>query len=226
MNINIPQIEDQVDFAFFKAIMDLCVALGYTANEMDDTLYPDTDDGYNKLKQDIENIKSTKGFAIGVFGVGNTDDKGYETYPRIVLASRAFLAGDVGNNPDPVYTKDPKTNTFNVDTLPPRTSDYYLNVHVISGSASQKNLLNGIIANALPKRGYIDLPDVPGRKIFIHEINTTTPEDPERGIMERIYSYEIKDLWESTPVRKPEAVPPINQVDILGNNFETITIKK
>jgi len=226
MNINLPQIEDQVDFAFFKAIMDLCVALGYTANEMDDTLYPDTDDGYKKLKADIQTIRSTKGFAIGVFGVGNTDDKGYEKYPRIVIASRAFLAGDVGNNPDPVYTKNPQTNTFDVDTLPPRTSDYYLNIHVISGSASQKNLLNGIIANALPKRGYIELPDVPGRNIFIHEINTTTPEDPERGIMERIYSYEIKDLWESTPVRKPEAVPPINEVDVLGDNFETINIKK
>lgn len=226
MNLTLPQIEDQVDFAFFKALNDICVALGYTADETDTTEYPDTDEGYQKLLAKVEEIKTTKGFAIGLFGVGVTDDKGYEKYPRIVIASRAFLAGDIGNNPEPVYTKDHSGNTYKVETLPPRTSDYYLNVHAVTGNASQKNLLNGIIANALPKRGYIDLPDVPDRKIFIHEINTTTPEEPDRAIMERIYSYEIKDLWESTPEVGPENSAPITQIDVAINDSETITIKK
>jgi len=224
--ITLPQIEDQVDYAFYKAILDVLVELGITPDITDTTNYPDTEAGYNNLLNMIQQIKTNRGYCVGLFGVGNTDDKGYEKYPRIVVASRAFLAGDVGNNPEPVYIKDQATNRYKTETLPPRTSDYYINIHAISGDASQKNLLNGVIATAIPKRGYLDLPDVPGRKIFVHEINTTTPEDPERGIMERIYSFEIKDLWESIPKQGPENLSPITEIDVTVNNLDTITIKK
>lgn len=205
-------IEQKVDYAFFKALLDICVEHGYTPDITDDVLYPDTEDGYQKLQQDKEAIIQAKGFCVEIFGDETTDDKGYETYPRLVINSRGFLSGSIGSTPDYVFVKagDKFYKTLN----PPETSDYYLNIHAISGNVEQKILLNSIIATALPKRGYIKLPDEPNRNIFIRNINQSTPPEPERGIMERVYSYEITDLWESEPLRQPDPVTPINDVNL------------
>lgn len=189
--------QEVIERSFYSAILDVCVKLGYSLNPMD---YGETQDERLKWKTDLENIKVKYGFFIEVIGSSNNYESGMKTVPKIVIAPQGFLPGNIGFEKSMV-TESP--TGFIVSEMPFETSDQMINVHIISANANQNRLLHNIMNTALPQRGYLkpylyDKAPFDGN-IFIQWVNFMNIPQTDKGLIEKVYVWEVKDTLLRVP---------------------------
>lgn len=190
-NIPLSTVQERLERSLFEAIRLECVAKGYLP-DITQYLTPPQQAAYDNA---IKSIATNMGFAVEVFSASSSHDKGLKKVPRIVIIPQDFMPGDIGGDQTRIY----RTTEcgFNAFVRPPQTVSYNFNVHIISKTAAQYRVIRSMVANALPRRGYINFYDDATENFFIKNFAFYTFDDSEEGIIERIYAYEIPDLYET-----------------------------
>lgn len=228
MAIELLYIDQLVDRSVYKAIHDTVYSFGFGVNKFDETRYPDDDTGLANLETDMAAIRTSKGFVIETFGAGSNRAKYEKKVPRIVYTPKRNLPGDLGGNQG-VYYSLTAEGDYQAEAQPPLVSDRQFEVAIVAATVEQLHTMNALISAVLSKRSYIQLYDDETQEFFV--VNTTYREypDTEFGILEHIYGYEARDLWDRIEY-KDELVSPLKEITLetyLGDNEdpdETLTI--
>lgn len=219
-------IQDIVELTLFHAIRRECVDQGYLP---DIVLYPNTTSGAEAYEEAISEIASKKGFSIEVFNNSNTLNKGLKKAPRIVLVSENFMPGSTGLDGSLQFLE--VATGFLGFTTPNLVVDYAITVRLIANSGPQLQVLNSILANALPSRGYISAYirgfEEDPFNLFIEKEGYINMGFPQDDLIERGYRFVIPDLMEVERVTQlNDLVAKINQITLetQSNNVPMVDI--
>jgi len=194
-NTSLSTIQELIERSLFEAIRKEVVDKGYLP---DITLYPDTPVGYQDYIDDINTIIASRGFAIEIYNEGSNMAKEVKKAPRIVINTGNFLPGALGGDPQREFID--LGLEYRAQVTPPQTVDFYINIHLISANVQQERILNSLLALAIPRRGYIPHYNDPKETIFCRYLNFYNLDDPDMGLLEKVYAYEIPDCYDSEPI--------------------------
>lgn len=184
-------IQELIERTIFESIRVELVDKGYLP---DITIYPDTALGALEYEAAIKDVVDDKGFAVEVFSEGSNYAKGNKKVPRIVISTGNFLPGDLGGDPQKFFVNN--GTTFSAMVTPPQTSDFYLDIHLVSGNVIQERFLNALLALAIPRRAYLKFYTDNTKSFFIRTLNFSELDDTDHGIIEKVYSYQVPDCWD------------------------------
>ena len=215
-DLPLPQLQTILENTVFHRIRGECVRKGYTPDVLQ---YADNPEGFNKWSAALDAIsKSPLGFAIEVFNNTNPAFKGLKKPPRIVILSEDYMPGGLGVDSVPRY-EDNGTG-FTEFTLPSELMDFSFSVHLIANNTLQLRTLTGLMALALPSRGYVEaqVEKYPAYGPFEFFIQLTgsyrVPSGPDE-LLETIYRYTITDLHDTgLSYVTNEGVAPLEEVTI------------
>jgi len=196
--------QELVELTLFDAMRKEIVSQGYLP---DIFLYPNSPAGSSAYSSAITSISNgDKGFAVEVFNNSNPEYKGVKRLPRIILITEMMVPGDVGGDGKEVYTSTIENGStiWNAHIRPPQTVDFTFMVHVLSNNAVQARILNAMVANALPLRGYVPahLGTVNNDvfNLFIENISHAILPSFDMAMLEYAYRYQVKDLFFTSDV--------------------------
>jgi len=215
MAVYLSNIWEVVDRSVYEKIRLLLVAAGYLP---DITTFPDTDAGVAAYNTAMANIKTSKGFAIELFGQGSNLHKYEKKVPRIVYNARRIFLGDIGGNPEHQYTK--AGAVFNKTAVPPTSSSLQFDIFLVFETAKQERVLNSIIQATLKSRTYIPHYNNPNESFLVNNISYRDNPDTSFGICEKILTYQANDLWDTTE-EIIDTAAPLESVDLETKNGET-----
>lgn len=187
--------QELIERSLFEIIRKEVVDKGYLP---DITLYPNTVLGYQDYEADKATIIANRGFAIDVYNEGSNMAKEVKKAPRIVINTGNFLPGALGGDPQREFID--LGLEYRAQVTPPQTVDFYINIHLVSSNVKEERVLNAILALALPRRGYIPHYNDPAETLFCRYLNFYDMDDHERGLLEKVYAYEIPDCYDREPV--------------------------
>jgi len=178
--------------------------------------------GVALFEADLLAIKnSSKDFAVEIFGVGSSQSKHLKKVPRIVIVQNRVLPGDIGGDPGRAYIPigpDPLApDSFDAIVLPPQTVSFQYDIHIVTNQARQSRLCHELVALGLPKRGYFDAfkPSQPELgKFFCYNYSYRDIPNPSKGIDERIYLYEVRDIFETDAKTVENNISPIKEITV------------
>lgn len=213
-------IQERVERSLEIVLHDALVIHGYTPDRY---VYANNPAGYTAA---LASIKASKGFAIELFGHGASHDRDVKKVPRIVITGQGFYPGDTGNAFGPSYL-DMGTH-FEKQSEGLMFSNYRFEITLLSNSTAQDRILEAIRQAVLPNLGYIKLYDNPTEKFLIEYGLFRQNPDLIQGIIEKVYTYEAKDLKEQEPM-PIEGVGPIakiKEITIKDDEDQSTLIKK
>lgn len=183
----------RVERSIFKAIMAKFVAAGYT---------PDLSDVDNQnlaaYETALQEIANAKGLAVQIIGNRSSRAMDYKKVCGIVIKHQRIVTGDLGRDTKAgVYQqKENDPNNFEKIMPPLDSSDYYFDIHLIYSTTKQFYAITDLVGQALGRRNYLPMYDNPAERFFIQQFNYYDFPDSNDNIQEKIYSYEVKDLYE------------------------------
>lgn len=209
-------VESQIviERSIYSAILNRSIALGHSLDPED--YLPLTEESKLKFNTDKGNIEKNNKPFISIFGSGTNNSKGEKLTPRIVLAPKGFYPGDVGL---PKFSKEKDdTGKWLLSEFPFEAIHQIVDVHVVANNISDLRLLQSILHTSLPQRGYIKPHYSPTLlkegNIYLELVNFARLAEGDTGIMENVYSFEIRDtLLEE--VQQVDEVSPIKDISIL-----------
>lgn len=216
-NIVLSNTQQLIERSIFEAIRLELVDKGYLP---DITRYSNNTEGRLAYESAIQSIVSTMGFAIELFNESSNTFKGVKKSPRIVINTGNFLPGDLGGDPQRFYVDN--GTTFDALVTPPQMVDFYLNIHLVSNTVQQERVLNSILALAVPRRAYIPWYTDKTQFIFCRNINFFNANNPDVGLIEKVYAYEIPDCWDSESRLVEQGVPKITDIALHPNVLKYI----
>lgn len=197
--IPLSDIQSVIETTIFERIRVECVDKGYTP-DITNVAYPNNPTGQTAWDTALKTIQTNVGFAIEVFNNASTQARGQKKVPRIVISPQPFLEGALGGDSSRVYSLQ-NNGTFNATILPPQTSEYYCNIHLVANTAAQIRILQALLSLAIPVRGYIPIFDrntllFKTENIFIRKLNGYPIPQTAEGIMEFVYRFQVPDIFE------------------------------
>ena len=195
-------IQEVIELTLFHAIRLEVVSQGYLPDIMS---FADTPAGSAAYEAAIQAVVTAKGFCCEVFNNSNPDDKGVKKIPRITLKSEMYMPGDVGGDSSRTYVEhinQQGTKYFSAHIRPPMTVDFGFNIHLLCNNASQYRLMNSMLANAIPLRGYVPVFQRAGLNtetynIFVENIsfNALPISRDDFAVLEYVLRYQVKDVF-------------------------------
>ena len=210
-------IQELVELTVFHNLRTEIVSQGYLP---DITTYANSEAGYTAYKAALTAIaNSSKNFAVEVYNNSNPDYKGLAKLPRIVMISELMVPGEIGANGTYEYQVT-AGETFSKLYRPPQTVDFAFNLHVIADNAPQLRVMNAMIANSLPLRGYIPAFLRTGLNssvfnFFIENISATPLpilRTENFAAMEYVYRYQVKDIFLTEYQQKIANIPALQEL--------------
>lgn len=222
--IPLTTIQEVIERSLFERLRTECVDKGYLP---DITTYPETPAGNEAYLTAIQTISdSSKGFAIEPFQNSSSQAKGMKRVPRMVINPQPFMEGALGGDSRRVYQLN--GTTYDAKILPPQTSEYYFNVHLISSSAAQMRVLNAIMSLSIPVRGYIPFYNDSNYNFFVRKLSGYNAPQTDEGIQETVYRFQVPDIFEvedniiATGIAKLSEITLDTKVeDHNGNTYDT-----
>jgi hypothetical protein len=153
------------------------------------------------------------GFAIEIFNHSGSQEKILKKVPRIVLQHRLDLVGSIGSEFGSNYFI-PVPGGFNRQSQPLRTTDVYLDIHLVSNSAKQDRVLHAVLMACISQARYIPFYDDPEEKFLVEYVSHRDYPDTTSGILENIYTYKCCDLWLEEPNVDDTLVVPITEITL------------
>lgn len=207
--------QEIIERSIYSALLKTLTFLGYSLDPMD--YYPVTDENKKKFTSDKEFIKNTKGFFIDLFGVGNNQSRGIKECPRITLEAKGFMPGDIGL---PKQIMEKVEDSYFVSEFPFEAIDQYIDIHLVANNQNEMRLLHTILFSSIPQRGYIKpyhLEEIPfDGNIFLEVANFYDIPDTDKGIMEKVYEFNVKDSILTELINKSEdTISPIKVIEVL-----------
>lgn len=211
--------------SIYEAIRKLLVREGYWPDETLG-LYPDTTLGNAAWEQALKGIKENKGFIIEPFNEGSYEAKGIKKVPRIVIIQKRNLPGNIGNPPNPEMAPDPHSNKRVWAIAPPISKIIHFDIHLISNHVEQTWVLEAILEELFAARSFVPYYNNPLETFFIKQYNFYDIPDPIEGVNEKIYSYEVTDVYLSPNKVIYDNISPIKEITVETYLGETISSEK
>jgi len=221
-------IQEILEGSIWQAIMDQLVKYGYAPdpanfelNGPDLVTLRNADTEYDNAIKDIIN---NHGFSIGLFNASNSQYKGLLDVPRIVITTQSVIPGALGNDTAPIY--ELVGDYYVKKRSPSMAVDYFFNVYLVANTIKQLRILGAILIEAFPRRGYIktylDENIVSSGNLMVEFTGYMDSENIEEGVMEKVNSYKICDIFEALPQEIPTTYPisPIKEINILNIKIE------
>lgn len=200
-----------------KALYLLLLDQGYTpdrsiflGNSFDVTFDP-TFSGYMDLKADI---KARKGFCVDLFGHGASMDRQAKLLPRMVITGLGFFPGSVGNDKTPYYVKNDH-GKFDKLIGPIFSSNYRFELELCSNKTAQDMFMEAVRGVALPNFEQIPVYDQPQDSILIQYSSPRQMPDFGQGLIQRIYTYEVIDIFETMPVTLSTEIARVKSIEVI-----------
>jgi hypothetical protein len=167
-------------------------------------------------------IKARKGFCVEVFGHGAPSDRDNKYIPRIVITGLGFFGGSLGNDGQVYYEKN-KAGKFDAKQAPLKSSNYRFDLELTSNKASQDNVLEAIRAEALPQLSYVPVYDTAGDEFLLQYGGIRNIPDFSHGLIKKIYTYEILDVFERM-TRTISEIVPIKEITVSDTNGDELKV--
>lgn len=188
-------IQERIERSFYKSIEAVLVTEGYLPSR-NSTDFPNTEAGQEAWDAALKVIANAKGFATELFGYGSGQSKGLKKVPRIAIITRRVMPGDIGAPGTVGFEKDKNDpNTIRKILVDYQTSNIHIDVHLISNSAAQDRFLHAVMHAAIGNKRHIVFFDNPNERFFSEQFNHYDTPDETEGIIEKIYSFEVKDIF-------------------------------
>lgn len=210
--IPLTDIQEILERSLFERLRLECVDKGYTP---DITTF--TEDAAGQLAYDAAVTAIAAGvneFAVEVYQNSSAHAKGMKRVPRIVIVPQPFMEGALGGDSKRVYEYISQSNDYNASILPPMTTEYYFNVHLISESAKQMRILNAIMSLSIPVRGYIPFYNDTSNNFFVRKLSGYHEPQTDEGIQEAVYRFQVPDIFEVANNIVATGIAPINQITV------------
>lgn len=167
---------------------------------------------------------------IYLFGVGNNQVRGPKEVPRITIECEAYYPGDIGVDKYIIGDKL-ESGMYQASEFPYETRDISLDIHLVSNTQPDMRLLHEILFESLPTRGYVrpyfnDLEDWAGGRVqptgnlFIEIGNFYDHPDDSHGLLEKVYTYTVKDGIIPEKVLEDGEITPIKDISVLIGTYE------
>lgn len=220
-------LEELLERSIFHAVRELTVAEGYAPDiklydvaNANDVTAKAAADAFEAAKVVIE---GNKGFVVDIFGAGNNQNRGQKKVPRIVIDTKSFQPGTLGGDTTPLY--ELIEGVYVKSSPQSLASDFFYNVYIVCNNIKELRILTAIVSQALPRRGYIktylDNTIQPFGNILVRFLSNSDSPDLPEGILEKIFSYESPDVFESLPETivtmvdsTPFDIKPINDIQL------------
>lgn len=207
--------QEIIERSIYSALLKTLIYLNYSLDPLD--YYPVDENNKNKFKSDKEAIKKEKGFFIDLFGVGNNQSRGMKECPRITLEAKGFMPGDMGL---PKQIMEKVDDSYFVSEFPFEAINQYIDIHLVANNQNEMRLLHTILFSSIPQRGYIKpyhLEEIPfDGNIYLEVSNFYDMPDTDKGIMEKVYEFEIKDSILTDFIKESEdPISPIKAIELL-----------
>jgi len=217
-------IEERLERSIYEAIRQELVDKLYSP-DISLPAYPETAAGQLQWETDLLAIRNgVLGFAIELFGTAGYQDRNTKKVPRIVINVQDFFPGALGGDQSPYYVKG--VTDYTKEVRPPQSVNFYVNVHLVANTIKQLRILHSIVSLALPRRGYIKFYTEPqatfAGNIFIQNITSVEHPQTDEGILEKVYRFEIQDVYETLSTTIGTVVP-INEINVDIDNDGIIT---
>lgn len=206
-------IQMRVERSIYEAIRVQFVSQGYLPDITTSGRYPASSTGGANWEADLAIVTAAKKFAVEVFGDSSSLQKGLKRVPRIGIIPRRIMPGDIGKDirggfaPNPL---DPDNTIFIKPTY--QSANLHIDINVVPETAEQDRLVNAVIASALSTLNYLQFYDNPTEYFLIRQFNFYDLPDNKNGIAEKVYSYEIPDLYLYEGLANP--VPLIEEITV------------
>lgn len=195
--IPLNNVQERVERSIFEAIREKLVEHGYLPERAayDNTQH--AQDLFQVAKTQIVDT-SSKVDSIDIYGHGNALAKGIEACPRIVCVTRRVMPGDIGKKIYGEYS----VNALDPDAVvkakhPYMSTNLHIDIEVVSKTARQDRIMNAILAEAIGgTMGFVDVYDTTiNERFLVRQFNFYDIPDTENGIIKKVYSYEIPDIY-------------------------------
>lgn len=167
---------------------------------------------------------------IYLFGVGNNQVRGPKEVPRITIECEAYYPGDIGVDKYIIGDKL-ESGMYQASEFPYETRDIALDIHLVSNTQPDMRLLHQILFESLPTRGYVrpyfnDLASweqgrvQPTGNLFIEIGNFYDHPDDSHGLLEKVYTYVVKDGIIPEKLLEEGEITPIKDISVLIGTYE------
>lgn len=193
-------IQERIERTLFESIRGILIQEGYLPDIGDTVRYPEPFDevAQTNWQTDLKTIANTKGFAIELFGASSQKSKSTKKTPRIVIMSRRSMPGDLGAPIEGIIIQHPQDlQAYARYPLPVQSTHFQFDIHLISETIAQDRILNAVLAKSLGVKKYIPYYDDPTDRILLLQYNYFDVSDTTDAITEKVYSYEIPDIYET-----------------------------
>lgn len=203
-----------IERSIYSAVLSRAIELGHSLDP--ENYLPISNENILKFDTDKAEIEKNHKPFISVYGSGNNNSKGEKLTPRIVVSPKAFYPGDVGL---PKYSKEKnEIGNWLVSEFPFEAIHQIVDIHVVASNISDLRLLQTILHTSIPQRGYIKPYNEPALlkegNIYIELVNFAKLAEGDSGIMENVYSFEIRDILLEN-IKQVDEVTPIKDISIL-----------
>lgn len=210
-----------IERSVYFAILNVLLQKGLTLNP--ENYLPLDEEKSNQYKADRAEIVATEGKKyIELYGVSDSLSKGMKYAPRIVISSNGFFPGDIGF--DKHNLEPDEEDGFLVTEMPFEAIDQAIDIILVANNTEETRLLHSIINTAIPQRGYIKpyiYQDRPfSGNIFIVLSNFFKQDDNEKGLIERVYQFTIKDTLLEEPIEVGTLSPLSDISFLISDNTE------
>lgn len=207
------QTDLEIARSFYHALRKHVVEHGYLPDE---TQYEDTNADIIRWQQEIKNIDIIKGFHIDMFSESSARHKGMKNTPRMIIFLSNVFDGDIGAAPDGILGRSLTDPTqYRTGYLPGQSSHLVFALHLMGIDSKQSSVLNAIRANVLGQRGFIphyDQVRFPDKHIFYRQTSFADLDNPQENILEKVYYYEVPDVFMGDEVVTRDNVSPIKEI--------------
>lgn len=164
---------------------------------------------------------------ISIFGIGNNQSRGPKEAPRITLELKSYYPGSIGL---PLEDLDEDNNVIDFGY---ETKDILIDVHLVASTQNEMRILHDIMYKALPSRGYIkpyiykrlkDWKESESSKtgnLYIEVGNYYDHQDLNHGLLEKVYTYTVRDGLILTTVKDTDISKIIDISCLICNTNST-----
>mgnify|MGYP001112008898 CR=1 FL=1 len=217
--------QEIVERTLYICLLSTAPKMGYTLNP--DDYLPLSQENEKRYHTDIEALPKF----IPIFGIGNAHVRGPKTVPRITMESEAYYPGDIGVTKYIIGDKLEDGN-YQVSEFPFETRDISIDIHLVSNTQNDMRLLHHIMHKALPVRGYVrpyfnDLASwengrlKPTGNLFLEIGNYYDYPDDSHGLLEKVYTYTVKDGIIPQEDIPDGVIQPIQDISVLIGAYDT-----
>lgn len=215
--------EEIIERTFYVSLLKTLLQAKLTINPDDFLpLSVENEKAYQEAKKALPKF-------VYLFGVGNNQVRGAKTNPRITIELNGYFPGNLGV-PHVDITGNPDNNSYQIVEYPWEVKDITLDIHLVANTQVEMRMLHEVLFKSLPPRGYIvpyidndfeawkEKRVMPDGNLYIELTNYYDHPDLEHGMLEKVYTYLVKDgiLEETLHPDDPDyTIAPIQDISVL-----------